>query len=74
MNLCNKNQIKLYINVAPELNVKTIGKIKNATIIYNDYFNNKTDFFYDSHHMYCYGANIYTKKIGREILSRNIFK
>jgi hypothetical protein len=71
--LCDEKEITLFINLAPVLNFDTfIFNTKGINLILNDDFNNRLDFFYDSHHMNCDGANFYTEKLALKLLSSGL--
>ena len=69
--LCKTNGAKLILNISPSLEHKYIlqENFKEYSIISNDEFNNP-DWFYDSHHMTCEGANLYSHRLSSKFRAK----
>ena len=66
--LCHANGAKLILNISPSLDgdFRLPSAFKKYPIIYIKQFNNPQH-FYDSHHMTCEGANLYSKIVSEKI-------
>lgn len=67
ISICNKNKIKLILNIAPIIGKKSRFEIKSPNILINDDLNKKTEWFYDDHHMHGQGSIEYTRSIARKM-------
>ncbi|MFM7007340.1 MAG: hypothetical protein ACKOWX_08800 [Flavobacteriales bacterium] len=67
-NLCKANGVKLILNISPSLDgdFRLPSSFKKYPLIQIKAFHNPQH-FYDSHHMTCEGANLYSKRIIEKI-------
>lgn len=68
--LCQANGARLILNIAPSLkeSYHLPPDFKKYPIIHIKQFNNPRD-FYDTHHMTCEGAAVYTQRVGKKFLN-----
>jgi hypothetical protein len=70
--LCKAHGAKLILNFTPQL-----GKIQKLHPAYKSYYQMKhpefcarPDLFYDTSHMTCEGANLYSEQVARKLLKK----